>query len=413
MRNINETDSLDFYIDRGNYYGAVDFDDAVYRVYRNYKDQGDVLGEYDLVLVDEYQDFNRLEAAIIDLLGERSPIVIAGDDDQALYSQLRDSSWDYIRMLYNNKEFDVFELPFCLRCPEVVVGAVNDIITRAQKLGMLQGRIPKPYKYFPPVKGEDSSRYPAISLVKTSVQRQNANYFGRYIAHAISQIPAEEVEEAQASGYPSALVIAANPYRSQIAAYLEANGWQIETKRDSEERLSRSIGLELLKSDAGSNLGWRIILMGEADEFVAGIIRASADGSPLTGCLPPDYRERLLAEVAVWEQESPNDKHPTRKEDDSEHPYVMVTSFEGAKGLSAQYVFISGLHNGDIPRDPNDIKDMEICRFLVGLTRTRKQCNLIHTSRFAGQRKQRSAFVSWIHPDRLADTMVNARYWSH
>ncbi len=90
----------------------------------------------------------------------------------------------------------------------------------------------------------------------------------------------------------------------------------------------------------------------------------------------------------------------------------MVTSFEGAKGLSAQHVFIAGLHNGDMPRDPNDIQDMEICRFLVGLTRTRKQCNLIHTGRFAGQRKLKSAFISWIHPDRFEVTNVNAQYWN-
>ncbi len=412
MRNIYETDSFEFYIKRGNYYNAVDFDDAVYRVYRNAKDKWDELGEYVLVLVDEYQDFNRLEATIIELLGRQSRIVIVGDDDQALYSQLRGSSWDYIRMLYHNKEYDVFELPFCLRCPKVIVGAVNDIITKAHELGKLQGRIPKTYKYFPPIKREDSNRYPSICLVKTSVQKQNANYFGRYIAHSISKIPTEEVEEAKASGYPSALVIAANPYRSQITAYLEANGFQIKTKRDSEERLDRSIGLELLKSIPDSNLGWRIILANEDDQFVVGIIRASANGKPLSKCITSDYKERLLAEVDEWAQESKDDKQQNRNKEDSEHKSIMVTSFEGAKGLSAQHVFIAGLHNGDMPRDPNDIQDMEICRFLVGLTRTRKQCNLIHTGRFAGQRKLKSAFISWIHPDRFEVTNVNAQYWN-
>ena len=37
---------------------------------------------YDLVLIDEYQDFNRMEAAFIDLLAEKRPIVVAGDDDK-------------------------------------------------------------------------------------------------------------------------------------------------------------------------------------------------------------------------------------------------------------------------------------------------------------------------------------------
>jgi superfamily I DNA/RNA helicase len=85
-------------------------------------------------LIDEYQDFNALEDGFIELLSQRSPIVVAGDDDQALYSQLRQTSCDHIRSLYRGGDFEVFELPFCMRCPKVVVDAVNDVIARAQKL---------------------------------------------------------------------------------------------------------------------------------------------------------------------------------------------------------------------------------------------------------------------------------------
>ena len=58
-------------------------------------------------------------------------------------------------------------------------------------------------------------------------------------------------------------------------------------------------------------------------------------------------------------------------------PAVRVTSFEGAKGLSAQHVYIAGLHNGELPHDPASIKDLEICKFVVALSRTRKKCTLI------------------------------------
>src|SRR5205085_4454099 len=103
------TEDLDFYLARGNYYDAVDFDDCVFRVYKGITDRRDELDTYELVLIDG------LEAGIIDFLSRKSPIVIAGDDDQALYSQLRDASWDYIRSLHHEGKFEVFELPFCMR----------------------------------------------------------------------------------------------------------------------------------------------------------------------------------------------------------------------------------------------------------------------------------------------------------
>jgi superfamily I DNA/RNA helicase len=220
MRNLTEGNHTAFYLARGEYYDAVDFDDTVYRTYARLASGAALPETYDIVLIDEYQDFNRLEAGFIDILGQNNPILIAGDDDQALYSQLRNASWDYIRMLRQSGEYEVFELPFCMRCPKVVVDAVRDVLSKARELHKLDGRIDKPYKHFPPVKGADSAKYPKIALVETSVQRQDANYMGRYIAQAIAEIPRDEVEAAARGSYPFALVIVAQPYRDQIISHL-------------------------------------------------------------------------------------------------------------------------------------------------------------------------------------------------
>jgi superfamily I DNA/RNA helicase len=139
MRELQESERLAFYLARSNYYDAVDFDDCVFRVYKGLTARRDTVDRYELVLIDEYQDFNRLEDAFIELLSQESPIVVAGDDDQALYSQLRQTSCDHIRSLYRGGNFEVFELPFCMRCPKVVVDAVNDVIAQAQKLKKLEG----------------------------------------------------------------------------------------------------------------------------------------------------------------------------------------------------------------------------------------------------------------------------------
>jgi superfamily I DNA/RNA helicase len=412
MRNLDEYSHIQFYLERGIYYEAVDFDDTVYRVYEQSALGTESFGDYDLVLIDEYQDFNRMEAAIISRLALNNPIMIVGDDDQALYSQLRDSSWDYIRTLYSAGDYEVFELPFCMRCPKVVVDAVSDVITRARQMKKLQGRIDKSFRHFAPVKGADSTKYPTIDVIKTSVQRQKANYIGRYIAQAIASIPRQEVEEATKTGYPPVLVIAARPYRAQIIDHLENSGHTVETRRDPGGRLDHTSGIAILKEDQKSNLGWRIVLEVEKPLFLAETIAKTANGSQqLSDIIPNDFRDRILSEVNAWEPQSVEPDDEFIVGDGRDALTVRITSFEGAKGLSAQHVFIVGLHNGEIPQHPRDIQDLEICKFVVGLTRTRKKCSLIYTGRFANQRKSPSLFISWIDSGRLERITVNKEYW--
>ena len=107
------------------------------RPYQGLTNGNATVDSFQLVLVDKYQDFNALEAGIIDVLAETNPIVIAGDDDQALYSQLRDASWDHIRLLNNAGDYEVHKLPFCMRCPKVVVDAVTTSSRERTNLNVL------------------------------------------------------------------------------------------------------------------------------------------------------------------------------------------------------------------------------------------------------------------------------------
>ncbi|MFH1881500.1 MAG: UvrD-helicase domain-containing protein [Planctomycetota bacterium] len=414
MRSLAKDNNLGFYLDRGNYYNAVDFDDSVYRAYEGFASGQARPGTYDLVLIDEYQDFNRLEAGIIDALSEYSPILIAGDDDQALYSQLRDASWDHIRLLSKAGEYEVFKLPFCMRCPKVVVDAVSDILMKAQELHRLHGRIEKPYKHFPLVKGADSVKYPKIANVETSVQSKKVNYMGRFIAQEIRAIPEDEVKVAVEGGYPVALVIVPRPYRDQIIAYLETEGFPIDIRTEPGRVIDREMGLSILKEDRESNLGWRILLGADQPSFLrTTIVASAAGGQRLVDTIPAEYRESILTEVDAFEPQEDEEVPGCGESSASETalPAVRVTSFEGAKGLSSQHVFIAGLHDGELPHDVTAIKDLEICKFVVGLTRTRKKCTLIHTRHFGSDWKSPSCFISWISGERLDDIRVNKAYW--
>jgi ATP-dependent DNA helicase UvrD/PcrA len=412
MRALADEGGIQFYLDRGAYYDAVDFDDTVFRAYQALSSELAPIDSFQLVLIDEYQDFNALEAGVINLLAETNPIVIAGDDDQALYSQLRDASWDHIRLLNDAGDFEIHKLPFCMRCPKVVVDAVNDIIIKANELDRLTGRIEKPFKHFLPAKGSDSVKYPSIDEVETSVQRQSANYMGQYVAEAIGHIPLDEIKESLDNGYPTALVIVAQPYRDQIVLYLEDAGYVVDTKRETETKLTRDVGLAMLKADSLSNLGWRIVLGADKPSFFSEAVRATVDNlTSLAETIPDYYRNEVLAQVEAYEPPNQHEIAAQVVDGGGIRPTIKITSYEGAKGLSAQHVYIVGLHDGELPHDPAAIKDLEICKFIVGLTRTRKKCTLIRTRNFAGKWKTASCFLGWISPARLTQLKVDAAYW--
>src|ERR1700730_2083349 len=257
MRNLECKDEhAEFYGNRSNYYDAVDFDDSVHRTRAQLAANKSTIPDYKLVLIDEFQDFNKMEAGVIDLLAERNAIVIAGDDDQALYSQFRGASWDYIRAHHLSGHYEAFKLPFCMRCPEVVVEAVRDVITKAREINKLNGRIDKPFQYYEPSKGEDSRRFPQIELVETTVQRDNANYFGQYIEKCIRAIPEKETRLAAESNEPVALIIGSKPYRQQVEHHLAKVG--LFTPNTKPIPNPREEALKILSGDPNSNLGWRI-----------------------------------------------------------------------------------------------------------------------------------------------------------
>ena len=95
-----------------------------------------------------------------------------------------------------------------------------------------------------------------------------------------------------------------------------------------------------------------------------------------------------------------------------EGPTIVCTSQVGAKGLSAEHVFIVGMVNGDIPRDPNNVTDDEVCQLIVGLSRTRKACHLVSAGNWLGAWKKESAFFNWLGDIAIERREINKEYWT-
>lgn len=112
LHNLDTSDDvIHVALTRADYYSAVSHNDVVYRVLRHFESSPETIPEYPLVVVDEFQDFSLLETKFIELLGSKSPVLIAGDDDQALYVNLKYASPDFIREIATDGTHETFELP--------------------------------------------------------------------------------------------------------------------------------------------------------------------------------------------------------------------------------------------------------------------------------------------------------------
>lgn len=84
--------------------------------------------EFNHILVDEYQDLNRAEQSVIELLSDQAHVCIVGDDDQSIYS-FKHAHPDGIReWLVANVGADDLGLDDCRRCPTRVVQMANSLI---------------------------------------------------------------------------------------------------------------------------------------------------------------------------------------------------------------------------------------------------------------------------------------------
>jgi len=415
MRNTSEGKESDFFMARGNYYNAIGYDDSVFRVYKRLKNSGNFQDKYKLIIVDEYQDFNSLETSVLSHIINFSPSLIVGDDDQALYCQLRDSKPDFIRELFKGDDFQNFELPFCLRCPKAVISAFDDIIKISQSKGILNKRICKKFNFFPPVKGKDSKIYPKIRLIISSIQKKSppgANYFGRYILQEIAKIPKNEIEESHKKNFPTVLIIGPNYYLKTLIPIFDNNGYDYEFKQTEQTmKVNLQDGLKFLNDDETSNLGWRIILEVMKPDFYKKTISTSITKNvDFINIIPDSFKQKILAEAKLHKEEKAEivEDEP---EIDKSKPTIKLTTFEGAKGLSAQHVFILGLQNGDLPRNPNLISDIEVCKLVVAMTRTRKQCYILSTRNFAGKIVIPSEFLKWLNEKDIDLIEIDKHYW--
>lgn len=411
---------IEFYRRRKKYYDdTYGYSDVVFAAAKFLEANPERIPTYEQIVVDEFQDFNPLEVSLIELLAERSPTLLAGDDDQALYD-FKHADPKHIRDRHNDSSaFEQFNLPMCSRCPRVVVDSTNDIVKAAISAGLLRGRIAKPYEYFDDVdKDKVSCQFPTLTHKQIF-----AKQFSWFIDTKL------DATAGLVRGSFSVLVI--SPTRVQarsVAAALRKRGFQrVEFADKPDGAIGLLDGLKLLLKDGDSNLGWRIVagLSTKRSELRKLLEKTESDDTQrLSAMLPSELKRNtrkmlgvlrkvkggkdidkdgiaLLREMGVEPMkmglealgDELNAGDQTAKPGLRKLP-IKVTTVQGSKGLAADVVFITHLDDAFFI-DKEGITDKNVCNFLVALTRAKKKVFLLSSQ------KATPTFVAWTKAERI------------
>ena len=114
---------------------ALDFDDLLYYVHKLFCGFPDILEKYreryKYVLIDEFQDTNRVQYQIFKMLGEKyGNIFVVGDDDQSIYSWRGADSHNLLKFSKDFSDCQIFKLEQNYRSTKRILDVANSIISK-------------------------------------------------------------------------------------------------------------------------------------------------------------------------------------------------------------------------------------------------------------------------------------------
>jgi len=374
----------------------------------------DQIGDLDLLIVDEYQDFNAVERELVKEISKHAnDTIILGDDDQSIYG-FKDADPEGIIELYNSVDIEHLDHDhICYRCPDSILNSALGLISNNTN------RIVKPWN----PSGREGE------LLQTQFFSQiEANKF------IIDEIKKNQTENADYS------YLVLSPVRYYVEQLLElldeeeidyVNFWDTDLENEEYYKIwwlrfifSRRKLLNLLfLSETLSAYFKRKLKEYLFSSFREGVnhldIIQHISGfykHPFTGYLAdqpqlhefqnnyPEYCD-LINSLDSENLDSSldrliKDKNPSKKFDNTS---VNIMSIHKSKGLQADVVFINGLVDGVIPNETTGLDTIEAQRRLlfVGLTRACYRLYLISPIAWDGKFVHRVDKKQFIYDYRL------------
>ncbi len=168
----------------------MDFDDQKLRAYASLISDNSlektIQNRYSEIVVDEFQDINKLDFEFIKVVAKNANLLVVGDDDQAIYG-FRGCSPEYIINLEKHlgREVTTFELSKNYRCPRNIVEFADRLIqknnpNRIQKKPVAVSEIDAKLKVVPSVSPLDEARKIVVFIneVRTAKSKKHMTRFG-------------------------------------------------------------------------------------------------------------------------------------------------------------------------------------------------------------------------------------------
>ena len=401
-------DEEKFYKERKNFYKhekeLYSFNSIIYAVNRFFnKSENNIPSKYDLILIDEFQDFNKAEFELIKLLNKKSKVVVVGDDDQSLYGGLRNAKPKQIRELYKDESTEEFSLDHCYRCTEVIVDATNSLITNAKSKGFLADSL-ESKKFLYPKDREDnkndiSEKYDKIDFIP-SVQ-------GNKLIYELEKRIKKDIE---GEGKKRILILTPGYFKQTIYDGLIGKGFNVvEFELFSDEQCNKIkhkklfSNFKVLTGRKTDNLALRSILslylkQGELKDLV---VKSKQENKKIWTYLSDKIKNKIEYDIEIFKKVKKGKDKLTPKELKRFSELftlknllskmiggfgsvvknaieVEMTTVMSSKGLSADFVYYIGIDDKNIlDKETKKFTDQKICEFLVAITRAKEKLTLI------------------------------------
>lgn len=425
------------------FYNAAGFADLILRATKALAENSNLNKDH-YFIIDEYQDFNLAEEALINQLVNNSKgLLIVGDDEQVLYENLKSGKPTLIRNLYNNKDYANGMLPFCGRSCYHITKTADHFIQQHREAESIE-------KIYLPLK--TNSDEPKVQVIACATPATAVDYIEKLVADHKAEIDERKGQLETGEPKDAFLLILTPEKEIKFYHYRGANKnlkriaaeYQTETRSFS-ENYYQLLSYYSLANIPHSNFIFRKILHYEGvseDKVHELIAKAMQDDKnlcdldfqeimdALTKCdkiktilngentaaekleqisrlISVADKEILLKDIerkAINQQEVAILEHEEEEEAELEEIEVKrmgaveLMTVVGSKGLSADHVIIIGFDNVNMSRVTKNA-------FYVAMTRPRKSLHILTALKSGGSR-QAHDFL-----DQLPDD--HAEYYSY
>jgi DNA helicase-2/ATP-dependent DNA helicase PcrA len=355
------------------------------------------IGKLDLLVVDEYQDFNPAERDLIKAISAYADeTIVLGDDDQSIYG-FKDADPDGIIQLYERP--DVVKLAhdnLCHRCPDAVVDCAMKLIAhnknriekpwgKTQKLGdcircqFLTQAETKEYlvSEIERARGADpSTTFLVLSPVRFYMDDFVALLGERGIKYVDFWAPAVDMEDYARIWWLRAIFSQRKLLNLIFLSRQLAPHHRKKLKGILSDALQRDFDHEGVLQSITHMYNTDLVAYVENPPTLAQFAEEQPAFTDLVQRLDEADLENTLQRLL-------KDMNPAKEfEGDS----VNVMSIHKSKGLEADVVFITGLVDGILPNKARGIDTLEAQRRLlyVGVTRARRSLHLLSSVEWDG-----------------------------